>query len=83
MTTKRELLFVADGEDSEGNKKSIWVYRQGASIYLSVDAPGKQHLCHSSVTSREHILSEIYSVYGVEVKSVKEPFEIAEELNKK
>lgn len=82
MASKRELWFVADGETDDGERTSVWVYRAGASIYISCSTY-REHLCHPSVNSRERVLSEIYLVYKIKVISTKEPFEIARELNER
>lgn len=73
--SKRELLFIAEGEDSDGKPRSHWVFKSGRSFYIS--GPNfTEHLCHPSVTSHEAIKREIYLVYQTKVTNIKMPWEV-------
>jgi hypothetical protein len=73
--SKRELLFVAEGEGPGGEPASHWVYKSGRSYYVS--GPNfTEHLCHPSVTSHEAIKREIFLVYQTKVTNVKMPWEL-------
>lgn len=72
---KRELLFIAEGESSDGSPKSHWVYKAGRSFYVS--GPNfTEHLCHPSVTNHEAIKREIFLVYQTKVTRIKMPWEL-------
>lgn len=81
MAITRSLWFVAEGKTQEGEERSISVYRQGSSIYLSGGIFTKEHLCHQSVDSREKVEGEILVVYGVKVEKILESFDINRQLN--
>lgn len=70
--SKRELLFVAEGEGPNGEARSHRVYKSGRSFYVS--SPNfPEHLCHPSVTSREDIKREIFLVFGTKVTNIRKP----------
>jgi hypothetical protein len=82
MASKRETWFLAECKTSDGKKKSIWVDRQGSSIYLSTAGSSYgSYLCHSSVSTIEQVKAEIAMVYEVTVTSVKMQNELAREMN--
>ena len=82
MKLKKEGWFLAECETSDGKGVSIWVDRQGSSIYLSGSGSGYgSHLCHASVIAIQQVRNEIELVYSVTVKSIKMQSELAREMN--
>lgn len=74
-SSKRELIFVAEGEDGDGRKAKYSVYKSGRSFYIR--GPNSyEHLCHPSVTNHEAIKKEILLVFHTQVTSIKMPSEL-------
>lgn len=82
MASKRETWFLAECEAANGEKRSIWVDREGVSIYLTSAGGGYgRHLCHTAVSTMDQVKAEIALVYGVTVTAIKMPYELAREAN--
>ncbi|GEM_PF-2346307 len=72
MAAKKELWFEAEGEEQDGKKPSLRVYRRGKAIL--VEGPNfKDHVCHPSITNAELVKREIFHVFGIKVASIKYP----------
>lgn len=72
VRSKRELLFIAKGENDKGESCSHNVHKNGGSIFVS--GPNfKEHLCHPSVSSAEQIKREIYLVFQTKVTDIEMP----------
>ena len=73
----RTLLFVAEGTNSQGERDSVWVYKQGSSFHLSGSGvPGFNHLCHPSVRDQEGVKREILLVYQIKVDKLIQPSDL-------
>jgi len=70
--SNRELFFIADGRDPDGQPISHWIYKKGRSFYVS--GPNfTEHLCHPSVKDQAAIKREIFLVYQTKVTGTRMP----------